>query len=65
MKKLSSTEWTIYSTDLSVYAGEQVRLAVHYTSTDSFLAQIDDFTVGPEDGHGETVDYGNIDRFDI
>ena len=65
VKKLSSTEWTIYSTDLSVYAGEQVRLAVHYTSTDAFLAQIDDFTVGPEDGHGETVDYGNIVRFDI
>ena len=65
VNQLSSNEWTIYSIDLSDYAGEQVRLAVHYTSTDAFLAQIDDFTVGPENGQGETVDYGNIVRFDI
>ena len=62
---LSSEAWAVYATDLSAYAGEQVRLAVHYISTDAFLAQIDDFSVGPEDGQGETVDYGNIVRFDI
>ena len=62
---LSSEEWTIYATDLNDYAGQQVRLAIHYTSTDAFLTQIDDFTVGPENGQGETVDYGNIIRFDI
>ena len=62
---LSSEQWALYSTDLTDYAGQQVRLAIHYTSTDAFLAQVDDFTVGPEDGQGETVDYGNIVRFDI
>ena len=62
---LSSEEWTIYQTDLAPYAGQTVRLAVHYTSYDAFLAQVDDFTVGPEDGHGEVVDYGNVVRFDI
>ena len=62
---LASEEWTIYATDLSAYAGQTVRLAIHYTSTDAFLAQIDDFTVGPANGQGETVDYGNIIRFDI
>ena len=62
---LTSGEWTVYATDLADYAGRQVRLAVHYTSTDAFLAQVDDFTVGPEDGQGEQVDYGNIVRFDI
>ena len=62
---LSSDQWTIYQTDLSAYAGQHVRLAVHYTSTDAFLAQIDDFTVGPEDGQGEVISYGNVLRFDI
>ena len=62
---LSGDQWTIYQTDLSAYAGQQVRLAVHYTSTDAFLAQIDDFTVGPEDGQGEVISYGNVLRFDI
>ena len=63
--QLTSEEWTIYQTDLADYAGQTVRLAVHYTSYDAFLAQIDDFTVGPEDGQGEVVDYGNVVRFDI
>ncbi|MBR1485317.1 MAG: carboxypeptidase regulatory-like domain-containing protein [Prevotella sp.] len=62
---LSADEWTIYQTDLDDYAGMDVRLAVHYTSTDAFMAQVDDFTVGPENGQGETVDYGNVVRFDI
>ena len=62
---LSAEEWTLYQTDLSDYAGQTVRLAVHYTSTDAFLAQVDDFTVGPESGEGEMVDYGNVVRFDI
>ena len=62
---LSSEQWAVYHTDLSGYAGRQVRLAVHYTSTDAFLAQIDDFTVGPVDGQGAVVDYGNVVRFDI
>lgn len=62
---VSSEQWLVYQTDLSGYAGQQVRLAVHYTSTDAFLAQIDDFTVGPENGQGAFVDYGNVVRFDI
>ena len=62
---VSAEEWTIYQTDLDAYAGESVRLAVHYTSTDAFMAQVDNFTVGPENGQGETVDYGNVVRFDI
>ncbi len=62
---VSSEQWSVYHTDLSGYAGRQVRLAVHYTSTDAFLAQIDDFTVGPENGQGAFVDYGNVVRFDI
>lgn len=63
--QLTSTQWTIYNTDLSDYEGQTVRLAVHYTSYDAFLAQIDDFTVGSDDGQGEMVDYGNVVRFDI
>ena len=62
---VSSEQWAVYHTDLSDYAGQQVRLAVHYTSNDAFLAQIDDFTVGPASGQGAFVDYGNVVRFDI
>ena len=65
VQELSCEAWTIYQTDLSDYVGKTVRLAVHYTSTDAFLAQVDDFTVGPENGQGELVDYGNVVRFDI
>ena len=65
VETLSSEQWAVYNTDLSDYAGQQVRLAVHYTSYDAFLAQIDDFTVGPEDGQGAVLDYGNVVRFDI
>ena len=62
---LSSEEWTIYQTDLSDYAGQTIRLAIHYTSQDAFFAQIDDFTVGPENGEGETIDYGNVVKYEI
>lgn len=62
---LSAGQWSRYTTSLADYAGKTVRLAVHYTSNDAFLAQIDDFTVGKEDGGGEVLDYGNVVRFDV
>lgn len=62
---LEAGQWTRYSVALDEYAGQQVRLAIHYTSYDAFLTQIDDFTVGVKDGGTEFVDYGNIIRFDI
>ena len=65
VSSIAAGQWTIYATDLSQLAGQTVRLAVHYTSTDAFLMQIDDFTVGPESGQGELVDYGNVVRYDI
>ena len=42
-----------------------IRIGIHYVSYDAFLCQIDDFTVGPENGEGEVVDYGNVVRYDI
>lgn len=62
---VSAGLWSLYTTDLSHFAEQAIRLAVHYTSNDAFLAQIDDFTVGPEDGQGTITDYGNVVRFDI
>lgn len=62
---LEAGQWARYSTPLDQFAGQQVRLAIHYTSYDAFLTQIDDFTVGVKDGGAEFVDYGNIIRFDI
>lgn len=58
-------EWTIYQTSLADYAGQKVRLAVHYISYDTFFLQLDDFTVGPESGEAPVVDYGNVVRYDI
>ena len=63
--EVSEGQWAIYTTDLAPYAGQQIRIAVHYTSYDAFLTQIDDFTVGPESGEGETVNYGNVVRYEI
>jgi hypothetical protein len=62
---VSGGQWALYTVDLAPYAGKTVRLGIHYTSMDAFLAQIDDFTVGPEDGQGEIVDYGNVVRYDV
>lgn len=62
---LSAGEWSLYTTDLSDYEGQQVRIGIHYTSYDAFFSQIDDFTVGPAEGMAAVVDYGNVVRFDI
>lgn len=62
---VSAGQWALYETSLADYAGQRVRLAIHYTSVDAFFVQVDDFTVGPASGEGEVVDYGNIVRFDI
>lgn len=58
-------QWSLYQQDLSAYAGNSIRVAFHYISTDAFMVQIDDFTISPEDGQGEVVDYGNVVRFEI
>jgi len=65
VETVSAEQWTLYETDLSRFAGQTIRLAVHYTSYDAFLLQVDDFTVGPENGQGEIIDYGNVVRFEI
>lgn len=57
--------WTMYQTDLSAYAGQKVHIGVHYTSYDTFMAQLDNFTISPEDGEAEFVDYGNVDHYNI
>mgnify|MGYP002622972181 CR=1 FL=1 len=62
---LTSTQWSLYEVDLKDFADQQIRIGIHYTSYDAFLAQIDDFTVGNANGLGEAVDFGNVVRFDI
>lgn len=62
---LTSESWSLYNIPLNQYEGKEVRLAIHYISYDAFLAQIDDVVIGPEDGEGETIDYGNIVKFEI
>lgn len=63
--ELVSHSWGEYSVDLSDYAGKTLRFAMRYTSYDAFLAQIDSFTVAPAEGEGESVDYGNVVRYEI
>ncbi len=65
VRDLPYSSWAIYTVDLSQFAGKKIRLALRYTSYDSFLAQIDDFAVGPKEGEAEFVDYGNILNFEI
>ncbi|MGM9862092.1 MAG: choice-of-anchor J domain-containing protein, partial [Muribaculaceae bacterium] len=49
--------WTRFSLDLSEYAGQDVYLAVHCTSVDGFIVQIDDFTVAREDSSDTAAGY--------
>lgn len=63
--ELPYDEWTVYTLDLSAYAGQTVYLAVNYISTDAFLAQVDDFYVGPSDDSDSMVDVGNVLHYEV
>lgn len=63
--ELPYEEWTVYTLDLSAYAGQTVYLAVNYISTDAFLAQVDDFYVGPSDDFDSKVDVGNVLHYEV
>ncbi len=56
--------WQTYSLDLGAYVGKTVYLGIHYISNDAFLAQVDDFYVGPgEDGASGFV--GDVEHYNI
>ncbi|MCQ2287715.1 MAG: choice-of-anchor J domain-containing protein [Muribaculaceae bacterium] len=57
--------WTLYETDLSAYAGQKVRIGIHYTSFDAFFSQIDNFYVGNLDDEGTTVDVGDVKQYNV
>lgn len=63
--ELPYDEWPVYTLDLSAYAGQTVYLAVNYISTDAFLAQVDDFYVGPSDDSDSKVDVGNVLHYEV
>ena len=65
VNELPNSQWTEYSTPLDKYVGKKVRVAVHYTSTDAFFAQVDNIKVEPEDGSGTVMDYGNVVKFNV
>lgn len=62
---LPYSQWTNYSVELTGYEGTGRRLAIHYTSIDAFIAQVDDFTVGPLEGEMAAEDYGNVLKFEV
>lgn len=62
--ELSSDQWMRYEADLSGFAGQTVRVALHYTSYDAFFAQVDDVTIG-SDGETMTIDFGNVVDYDV
>lgn len=45
--------WTLYSYDLTAYAGQEIRMAINCVSDDAFFLLVDDVTVGaiPTRGH--------------
>ena len=57
--------WTLYETDLNKYAGQKVRIGIHYTSFDAFFSQIDNFYVGNLDDEGTTVDVGYVKQYNV
>ncbi len=62
---MPSSQWQEYTTPLWAYAGKKIRVGVHYVSTDTFFAQLDDFSVSPAEGTGKSVDYGNVVKYNI
>lgn len=63
--ELPYDQWTVYSLDLSDYVGQTVYLAVNYVSTDAFLAQVDDFYVGPGEDSESAAEVGKVLRYDV
>ena len=63
--QMPADQWTKYETDLSAYSGKKVRVGIHYTSKDTFFAQLDDFRVGPAESADATVDYGNVINYEV
>ncbi len=63
--QLTTGQWTIYETDLAQFAGQNVRIGVHYTSFDAFFAQLDDFYVGNGEDEGSTIDVGSVLRYEV
>ena len=57
--------WGLYTIPLDAYQGKEIRLALRYTSTDAFLAQVDEFAVGKADGTGDFIDPGNVVAYEI
>lgn len=57
-------KWNTCSIDLGQYAGKNVRVAVHCTSMDGFMAMVDDFKIC--DPEGEVVtDMGRVKSYEL
>ena len=65
IEQLASSQWGEYTVPLNEYAGKSVRVALQYTSYDAMLAQVDDFSVGPVNGEGEIIEYGNVEKYEV
>lgn len=65
IEQLTSETWGEYTMDLSEWAGQSIRIGLHYVSTDAFLAQVDQFSVGNADGEGDFTDPGNVVGYEI
>ncbi|MCM1319105.1 MAG: carboxypeptidase-like regulatory domain-containing protein [Muribaculaceae bacterium] len=59
-----NANWTIYTEDLSAYAGQQIRIGLHCVSEDGFMLQIDDFKVF-NPASEEAVDMGNVINYEV
>ena len=65
INQVTTGQWTIYETDLSQYAGQEVRIGVHYMSFDAFFTQIDDFYVGNGEDEGSAIDVGYVQHYEV
>ncbi len=65
ISQVTTGQWTIYETDLSQYAGQKLRIGVHYMSFDAFFTQIDDFYVGNGEDEGSAIDVGFIQHYEV
>lgn len=60
-----SDNWGEYTVPLDEFEGKTIIIGFNYVSFDSFLLQIDLVKIEPANKQGATIDYGNIDHFEI
>lgn len=56
--------WALYEVSLADYVGQDLEVAIHYISTDKWIAQVDDLYIGPKEGASSSI-YSRVVNYQL